>query len=66
MRRALLFLSLALAACGQSVPIGNNADSQASARETSAPEPVAVRIGELGPSLQACTAAGTTRGMESR
>jgi hypothetical protein len=64
MRRALLSLCLALAGCGQSVPIGNTADNQAAAPEAAPPEPAAVRVGELGPSLAACTAAGTTRGLQ--
>ena len=64
MRRALLPLCLALASCGEAVPIGNTADSPVSATEPLTPGPVPVRIGELGPSLEACTAAGTTRGLK--
>jgi hypothetical protein len=61
MRRVFL-LCLGLAACGEIVPSGNVADpDQASAPDMVAPQPVPVRIGELGPSLDACTAAGTTR-----
>jgi hypothetical protein len=61
MRHALL-LCLCLAACGEPVPSGNTADANpTSAPDMAAPQPVPVRIGELGPSLDACTAAGTTR-----
>ena len=65
MRRALLPLCLALAGCGEAVPIGNTAEDPAFASEPLTPGPVPVRIGELGPSLEACTAAGTTRGLKA-
>jgi hypothetical protein len=63
MRRLLLVFSLCLAACGEPVPRGNSAadEDQAAAADTVTAEPVAVRVGELGPNFQACTAAGTTR-----
>ena len=65
MRRALLPLCLAISGCDQSVSVGNIADNQAgAASEALVPEPMAVRIGELGPSLEACTTAGTTRGLQ--
>jgi hypothetical protein len=47
------------------VPIGNGADNQASPPDMVTTQAVAVRIGELGPSLAACTAAGTTRHLEA-
>jgi hypothetical protein len=65
MRRHSLILCLALAACGQSVPIGNGTENPASLPDTVTSAPSAVRIGELGPSLAACTAAGTTRHLEA-
>lgn len=65
MRRLLFPLCLALAGCGQSVPVGNAAENQAVVPDVVTAAPVAVRIGELGPSLAACTAAGTTRRVES-
>jgi hypothetical protein len=64
MRRFLLPLCLALAGCGQSVPIGNGAENQTSLPDVVTAQAVAVRIGELGPSLAACTAVGTTRHLE--
>jgi hypothetical protein len=65
MRRALLPLCLALAGCGQSAPIENVPENQTGTSEALKPGPVAVRIGELGPSLEACSAAGTTRSLTS-
>jgi hypothetical protein len=64
MRRFLLPFCVALAGCGQSIPIGNGADNQAIPPDVLTAQAVAVRIGELGPSLAACTAAGTTRHLE--
>jgi hypothetical protein len=60
--RPVLLLCLCLAACGEAVPNGNVADvNQASAPDMVTSQAAPVRIGELGPSLDACTAAGTTR-----
>jgi hypothetical protein len=65
----VLALAAALAGCGETVPIeqtGNGATgANAAAAEAEAQPPVRqavpVRIGELGPNFDACTAAGTTR-----
>lgn len=61
MRRALLLLLLSLAGCGQSAPVGNRAAANEEAPDVVKPEPVPVRVGELGPSFIACPAGGTTR-----
>jgi len=61
MRRLLLLSLLTLAACGQSVPVGNVTSSDEPAPDAVAPEPAPVRIGELGASLEACAGAGTPR-----
>ena len=64
MRRALPLIALSLAACGESVSptsgAGNVADA---ATEALVVEAKPVRIGELGTSFDACTAAGTTRSL---
>jgi hypothetical protein len=52
---------LALAACGQAVPVGNSTVADEDTPDTVTPAPVAVRVGELGPNFQACSAAGSTR-----
>jgi hypothetical protein len=52
---------LALAACGQAVPVGNSTTAGEEAPDTVTPAPVAVRVGELGPNFEACAAAGSTR-----
>jgi hypothetical protein len=64
---ALSLLALiGLAGCGEPVAydrnaaLGNSADS-----DTVNPAPTAVRVGELGPSFAACSAAGTTRHVEA-
>jgi hypothetical protein len=67
MRRALPFLLLALAACGEPVADDHYANRASGAREASPPpatEAVPVRVGELGPNFDACTAVGTTRNLE--
>jgi hypothetical protein len=63
MRCLLFLLALGLAACGAPVPNGNRSadDNAAAAADTVTAEPVAVRVGELGPNFEACAAAGTTR-----
>ena len=61
-----LTLVLALAACGQPVPKGNGAaETSAAPPDTVTPEPAPVAIGELGPTLNACAAAGTTRHVDA-
>jgi hypothetical protein len=64
---ALSFIALlGLAGCGDQVAydrnaaLGNSADS-----DTVTPTTTAVRVGELGPSFAACSAAGTTRHVEA-
>jgi hypothetical protein len=65
--RRLLFLPLAvLAGCGEPVENNHFADSIEIERPEPAPvtvDSVAVRVGELGPSFDACNAAGTTRNL---
>jgi hypothetical protein len=70
--RPLLFLlapacALGLAACGTQMPDGNGSADQnlANASDTLTPEPIPVRVGELGPSFQACSADGTTHHLEA-
>jgi hypothetical protein len=66
MRRLLLSLTFAVAACGQPVPKGNGAaDSNAALPDMVTAEPTAVAIGELGASFDACSAAGTTSHVEA-
>jgi hypothetical protein len=66
MRCALLSLCLALASCGEPATFANSAadDDQAAAPDTVTAAALPVRIGELGPNFQACTAAGTTRSLK--
>ena len=64
MRAALLVLPvLALSSCGEPVSDDHFANSAAPQAEVQAPvrHEVAVRVGELGPSFDACVHAGTTR-----
>jgi hypothetical protein len=65
MWRSVLLLPLLLAACGE--PVGNQSSNAAAPVEPDAVtiEPRAIRIGELGPSFAACSAAGTTRQLEA-
>jgi hypothetical protein len=67
MRRSILLLISCLAACGTPVPDGNAALDQnlSNTSDTVTPDPVAVRVGELGPNFAACSAAGTTRHLEA-
>lgn len=66
MRRALLFLCLAMASCGDPVAVGNRAagDDGNAAADTVTAAARPVRIGELGPNFAACAAAGTTRNLK--
>jgi hypothetical protein len=66
MRSALLLLCLAVAACGEPATFANSAtnDTQAAAPDTVTAAALPVRIGELGPNFQACSAAGTTRSLK--
>jgi hypothetical protein len=67
MRRALPFLCLLLASCGDPVAVANrsagNEGEAAPDTLTAAARPV--RIGELGPNFAACSAAGTTRNLKA-
>jgi len=71
MRQLLLLVAptlvLGLAACGTSVPDGNASMDQnlANASDTVTPVPIPVRVGELGPNFQACSADGTTRHLQA-
>ena len=67
MRRTILLLTLGLAACGSPVPDGNASIDQnlSNASDTVTPVPVPVRVGELGPNFEACSADGTTRHLEA-
>jgi len=65
MRRIVLLALFVLAACGEPVEgnrFGNESSADAPDAVTVAAAPV--RIGELGPSFEACAAAGTTRHVE--
>ncbi|MEA3001639.1 MAG: hypothetical protein QOH81_427 [Sphingomonadales bacterium] len=67
MRRPLFLLSLCLAACGSPVPDGNASLDQnpSNPADIVTPGLVPVRVGELGPNFEACSAAGTTRHIEA-
>jgi hypothetical protein len=67
MRRPLLALVLALASCGQPATVANRAaeDNESAAADTVTAEALPVRIGELGASFRACSAAGTTRSLKA-
>jgi hypothetical protein len=68
MTRALPFLLLALAGCGEAVRddhFANGVTTAPSDPVASTPEAVPVRIGELGANFNACNAAGTTRNLDS-
>lgn len=68
MRAAFLLVPFALAACGEPVADDHFANDVEAKREA-APAPVTpavpVRVGELGPNFDACTAVGTTRNLEA-
>ena len=63
MKRAMLILILGLAGCGETVKDDHFAADVKEEREASpvVPGAVPVRIGELGPSFEACGTAATTR-----
>lgn len=67
MRLLSLLLLLGVAACGGPVPDGNASIDQnlSDVSDTVTPDPVAVRVGELGPNFAACSAAGTTRHLDA-
>jgi hypothetical protein len=64
MRWLLLLPLLVLPGCGDSTPVGNVASGNEAALDLVTPEPVAVRIGEMGANFQACAGAGTTRHLQ--
>jgi hypothetical protein len=67
--RTALFVLLALAACGEAVKddhFAQDLKQEAPAPSPpSVPEAVPVRIGELGPSFDACGTAATTRNLQA-
>jgi hypothetical protein len=68
MRAPILLLCLVLSACGQAAKVGERASEEnEAAPEASVVTPGTrpVRIGELGPNFQACSAAGTPRGLKA-
>jgi hypothetical protein len=68
MRRALLLLGLVLASCGEPAIVANRAagdDGNSAAADTVTAAAQPVRIGELGPNFEACSAAGTTRNLKA-
>lgn len=67
MRRSALLLPLFFAGCGTPVPDRNAAIDQnaSNVSDTVTPDPVPVRIGDLGPNFAACNAAGTTRHLDA-
>jgi hypothetical protein len=66
MRPPILLLCLVLSACGEPATVANRANENEAAPEASVVTPGSrpVRIGELGPSFQACSAAGTPNAMK--
>src|SRR5687767_5349441 len=67
MRRSLLLLMIALAGCGEAVKDDHFANDVKAERAEPAelqPPAVPVRIGELGPSFNACNAIGTSRHLD--
>lgn len=68
MRRCISLILLSLAACGGEPVNTENVTTGPAARPDAvsiAPDAVPVRIGELGPSFAACSAAGTSRNVEA-
>ncbi len=68
MRRTIIFLCLALSACGDPATLANRADRDNEAAPEAAevtPGSRPVRIGELGANFRACGAAGTTRNLRA-
>jgi hypothetical protein len=66
MRRLPLLLCLALAACGEPATAPNRSADEAGndSADIVTAEARAVRVGELGPNFEACSAAGTTRSLK--
>jgi hypothetical protein len=66
MRRLPFLLILCLAGCGSPVPDGNASIDQnlSNTADIVTPDPVPVRVGELGSNFAACSAAGTTRHLD--
>jgi hypothetical protein len=67
MRRPVLLLCLALAACGEPATVANRAAEQDQAPEAATVTPGSrpVRIGEYGANFRACNQAGTTRNLKA-
>jgi hypothetical protein len=67
MRRLCFLFVLCLAGCGPPVPDGNASLDQnlSNLADTVTPDPVPVRVGEMGPNFAACSAAGTTRHLQA-
>jgi hypothetical protein len=68
MRRPFLLLCLVLASCGEPATYANRSaadENGAAAADTVTAAPQPVRVGELGPNFEACSAAGTTRGLKA-
>lgn len=65
MRRSILLLSLALAACGEPAIVANRAAETSESPEAAVVTPGSrpVRIGEYGANFRACNQAGTTRNL---
>jgi len=65
MRRPILLLSFALAACGEPATVANRSAEQGEAPEAAVVTPGSrpVRIGEYGANFRACNQAGTTRNL---
>jgi hypothetical protein len=67
MKRALLLLALAAAGCGEAVKddhFANDVRTERAEPITNQPAAVPVRVGELGPSFNACNGAGTSRNLD--
>jgi len=68
MRLAVILLALGLAGCGEAVRDDHFANDVQTPRvepPAASPDAVSVRVGELGPSFNACTLAGTTRRLDA-
>lgn len=67
MRKPVLLLCLAAAACGEPARVADPTarDNEATAEAAEIPEPRPVRIGEYGAAFRACGQAGTTRNLKT-